>query len=176
MSTTDNSPHLPTHPFKTDGRRPTELFGLWLSQISRLWRAEIDRRLSPFGLTQARWLILMHLSKVAGPITQRELAEVVGVQGPTLVRTLDRLELEGLIERRPLPSDRRAKSLHLTAKATPILDQIKAVAENLRGELLAGVTADELDTCLRVFQQVGGKLAAGSANSREAAASEDGDE
>jgi MarR family transcriptional regulator for hemolysin len=138
--------------------RPQELFGVWLGQIARLWRAEIDRRLSPFGLTEARWLILLHLAKLEPPITQRELAEVVGVQGPTLVRTLDWLEAEGLIERRSLPADRRAKSVHLTAKAAPNLQRIQQVVEGLRAEILAGVDEGDLHTCLRVFHHIAGKL------------------
>src|SRR3546814_19594268 len=77
-----------------------ELFGLRLGLVARLWRAEIDRRLAAFGLTESRWLTLLHLSRLSEPVTQRELAESVGVQGPTLVRTLDWLEAEGRSEER----------------------------------------------------------------------------
>lgn len=141
-----------------DESRPEELFGFRLGQIARLWRAEIDRRLSPFGLTQARWLTLLHLARLTPPVTQRELAEVVSVQGPTLVRTLDWLEYEGLIERRPTPADRRAKTLHLTAKAAPILARIQEEVALLRAEILVGVDGDDLHTCLRVFDHIAAKL------------------
>jgi MarR family transcriptional regulator for hemolysin len=139
-------------------RSPRERFAVWLSQLSRLWRTEIDRRLSPHGLTESRWLTLLHLSRLGEQVTQTELAAAVGVQGPTLVRTLDWLEAEGLIERRPLPSDRRAKSVHLTAKAEPSLQRIQKVAEQLRAEIFSDISAAEIDTCLAVFEKIAAKL------------------
>ncbi|MFO6383447.1 MarR family transcriptional regulator, partial [Pseudomonas aeruginosa] len=38
-------------------------FGTLLAQTSRAWRAELDRRLSHLGLSQARWLVLLHLAR-----------------------------------------------------------------------------------------------------------------
>lgn len=135
-----------------------ERFGFALGQLSRLWRKELDRRLSPYGLTEARWLALLHLSRMSHPVTQKDLAARIGVQGPTLVRTLDWLEAEGLIERRPIEGDRRAKSLHLTEKARPSLARIQAVAEGLREELFADVGEEEMLACLAVFERLGDRL------------------
>lgn len=135
-----------------------ERFGVLLGQIARSWRVEIDRRLLPFGLTEARWLILMHLSRNGVPMTQIELANRVGVKGPTLVRTLDWLEKEGLIERRSINGDRRAKSIHLCDKAGPVIKQIEGVAESVRAEIFAGVAEAELVTCLRIFDHIAQKL------------------
>ena len=135
-----------------------ERFGLHLSLVARLWRAEIDRRLAAFGLTESRWLTLLHLSRLAGAATQRELAEAVGVRGPTLVRTLDRLEAEGLIERRTEAGDRRTKSVHLRADAVPVLERIETTAAAVRAEILSGMSHAEVTTCLRVFEKIAAKL------------------
>lgn len=135
-----------------------ERFGIGLGQLSRLWRKELDRRLSPYGLTEARWLALLHLSRMAQPVTQKDLAARVGVQGPTLVRTLDWLEAEGLIERHPIAGDRRAKALRLTGKAGPSLGRIQAVAEGLRDELFADVEEAEVLACLDVFSRLTGRI------------------
>ncbi len=135
-----------------------EQFGLWLGMVARLWRAEIDRRLAAFGLTESRWLTLLHLSRLSTPVTQRELAESVGVQGPTLVRTLDWLEAEGLIERRTASADRRTKSVHLGAAAAPVLEQIEAVTAAVRAEIFSGVAAEDVATCVRVFEQLAARL------------------
>ena len=61
-------------------------FGMQLAQMSRGWRAELDRRLAGLGLSQARWLVLLHLARFDEAPTQRELAQSVGVEGPTLAR------------------------------------------------------------------------------------------
>jgi MarR family transcriptional regulator for hemolysin len=135
-----------------------EQFGLRLGLVARLWRAEIDRRLAAFGLTESRWLTLLHLSRLPEAATQRELAEAVGVQGPTLVRTLDRLEAEGLIERRTDAADRRAKSVHLRPEAVPVLERIEETAAAVRAEILHDISHAEVTTCLKVFEQIAGKL------------------
>ena len=135
-----------------------EQFGLHLGLVARLWRAEIDRRLVTIGFTESRWLTLLHLSRLPEAVTQRELAEAVGVQGPTLVRTLDRLEANGLIERRTEAADRRTKSVHLRTEATPVLDRIEETAAAVRAEIFSDISHTEVTTCLKVFEQIADKL------------------
>ena len=53
-------------------------FGMQLAHMSRGWRAELDRRLADLGLSQARWLVLLHLARFQEAPTQRELAQSVG--------------------------------------------------------------------------------------------------
>lgn len=136
------------------GRDPTELFGMALAEVARLWRTKLDRRLRPLGLSQAKWRVLLHLAKGGDGMVQRELAERVGVEGPTLVRLLDRMTIDGWIERRDSTSDRRSKTVHLTEKAQGITRQIEQIARQLRKELLADLGHDDLLTCLAVFDGI----------------------
>lgn len=78
-------------------------FAMQLAQLSRGWRAELDRRLADLGLSQARWLVLLHLARFDHEPTQRELAQSVAVEGPTLARLLDSLEAQGLVLARHRP-------------------------------------------------------------------------
>lgn len=135
----------------------TDEFALHLGRVSRRWRARLDERLRHLGLTQARWVALLLLSK-AGPVSQRELADLVGIEGPTLVRQLDNLEEQGLIERRANGVDRRVKELHLTDRARPVLQEITRIADELRNELLSDVPASDLDTAGQVLKAIGDKL------------------
>ncbi|MBZ9558585.1 MULTISPECIES: MarR family transcriptional regulator [unclassified Modicisalibacter] len=137
---------------------PRDRFGAQLGQVARLWRAEIDRRLAPYGLTESRWRILWQLSQASEPLTQKALAAAVNVQGPTLVRSLDSLESEGLIERRAVVGDRRVKVVHLTARATPILERIQTVVTSVRAEILGSVDESELALCLDVLARIAGRL------------------
>jgi MarR family transcriptional regulator for hemolysin len=133
---------------------PQERFGASLGLVARLWRAEIDRRLSRFGLTESRWLTLLRLSRLEAPVTQQELADAVGVRGATLVRTLDWLEGEGLIERRSMAADRRTKSVHLQRRAAPVLARIDATTAAVRTEIFSGIPKEDIATCLRVFEKL----------------------
>jgi MarR family transcriptional regulator for hemolysin len=129
-------------------------FGMQLANMSRGWRAELDRRLADLGLSQARWLVLLHLARFEDPPTQRELAQSVGVEGPTLARLLDSLENQGLVQRHAVVEDRRAKKIVLCDTARPLIQQIEAIATALRVELFAGIDEEDLRICMRVHTSI----------------------
>jgi MarR family transcriptional regulator, transcriptional regulator for hemolysin len=129
-------------------------FGMQLAHMSRGWRAELDRRLADLGLSQARWLVLLHLARFGEPPTQRELAQSVGVEGPTLARLLDSLETQGLVRRQAVVEDRRAKKILLSATARPLIDKIETIATALRHELFVGIEEEDLRVCMRVHARI----------------------
>ncbi len=131
-----------------------ERFGFALSRVARSWRRHLDQRLAPQGVSYARWVTLIYLQRGGEGMQQKELADYMGIEAPTLVRTLDQLERLGLLERRPHPEDRRAKSVHLTPAASRDLEAFSQAAASVRRDLLAGVTEAELETSLRVLDTV----------------------
>lgn len=102
--------------------------------LGRRWRAFYDERLKATGLTLARASVLYWLDELPGVVTQRELADVVGIEGPTLVRQLHALEAKGLIERIAMPGDRRAKGIRLTEAAAPFVAMIHELNATLSEE------------------------------------------
>lgn len=129
-------------------------FAMQLAQLSRSWRAELDRRLADLGLSQARWLVLLHLARFDDLPTQRELAQSVAVEGPTLARLLDSLEAQGLVHRQPAPGDRRAKLITLAAPARPLIEKIEAISTQVRQEAFAGIDEEELRNCQQVHERI----------------------
>lgn len=129
-------------------------FGMQLAHMSRGWRAELDRRLADLGLSQARWLVLLHLARFAQPPTQRELAQSVGVEGPTLARLLDSLETQGLVLRQAVVEDRRAKKIVLCDTARPLIEKIETIATALRVELFQGISEDDLRISMSVHTRI----------------------
>ncbi|WP_426141631.1 MarR family transcriptional regulator [Pseudomonas sp. DWP3-1-2] len=129
-------------------------FGMQLGHLTRGWRAELDRRLADLGLSQARWLVLLHLARFKEPPTQRELAQSVAVEGPTLARLLDSLESQGLVQRHAVLEDRRAKKIVLCDSARPLIEKIETIATALRVELFEGIEEDDLRVCMRVHTQI----------------------
>lgn len=118
--------------------------GFRIARLPHLWRSIIDRRLAPLGLTQTRWVTLYHLWKLGEGNPQCDLARAIGVEAPSLVRTLGQLEEQGLVERRACDTDRRSKRIYLTPAAMPLLEQIDSVVLAARKEILAGLSDSDL--------------------------------
>ena len=131
-----------------------ETFGPLLGGTARAWRMKLDQRLKPMGLSQAKWRTLLHLSLAGDALTQAEIAERLGIEQPSLVTLLHRLENEGWIIRRSSLHDRRCKMVFLGRRAQRVISQINAAAEKLRHELLENVSASDLRTCVRVLTQI----------------------
>ena len=131
-----------------------ETFGFLLSETARSWRTRLDQRLRPLGLSQAKWQVLVHLNMAKTDFTQKELSERLCMEGPSLVRLLDRMEADGWVERRASPSDRRAKTIHPTAKAAETIREIKSIAARLRSELLGDISQQEIDMASDVLQRI----------------------
>jgi MarR family transcriptional regulator for hemolysin len=131
-----------------------ETFGPLLHGTARAWRLKLDERLKPMGLSQAKWRTLLHLSLAGDALTQAEIAARLGVEQPSVVTLLHRLEKEGWIIRRGSSHDRRCKMVFLGRRAQRVISQINAAAEKLRCELLENVSAADLRTCVRVLTQI----------------------
>src|SRR3954470_11757019 len=132
----------------------SELFGPLLHGVARAWRLKLDQRLKPMGLSQAKWRTLLHLSMADGALTQSEIAARLGVEEPTLVNLLHRLEREGWVARKTADHDRRCKTVHLGHRAQDAIDQINAAAVELRDELLSEIPLADLQRCMEVLERI----------------------
>jgi MarR family transcriptional regulator for hemolysin len=135
-----------------------EQLGLCIGEVFRHWRTKVNERLLPLGLSQAKWLALLHLSRCPQGIIQKDLAERIGIESPTLVRLLDRLEADGWVTRKTSKLDRRSKAVYLTPKAQPTLHKIKKIVAAFRHQIFFEINEDELAMCLRVMTKIKGKM------------------
>ena len=119
-------------------------FGFMLNDVARLLRTYADHKAAQFGITRAQWAVLVRLERSEG-LNQTELADVLDLQPITLTRLLDKLSDSGLIERRPDPSDRRAKRLFLTPAARPLLEQLAALGEETMTSTVAGIERERIE-------------------------------
>ncbi|WP_133139573.1 MarR family winged helix-turn-helix transcriptional regulator [Legionella genomosp. 1] len=86
-----------------------------IKKASRLLVKKANELLKPYGLTDAYTYFLMALYQQDG-LTQSEMHKQIGIEQPTAVRTLDRMERDGLIKRTRSATDRRAIEIQLTEK------------------------------------------------------------
>ncbi|AJJ63533.1 transcriptional regulator SlyA [Yersinia aldovae] len=115
-----------------------------LARLVRVWRALIDQRLKPLELTQTHWVTLHNIHRLPPEQSQIQLAKAIGIEQPSLVRTLDQLEEKGLITRHTCANDRRAKRIKLTEESSPIIEEVDCVICSTRKEILGGISTDEI--------------------------------
>ena len=129
-------------------------FPFAVARVTRRWRKLLDERLKDLGVTQARWTTMVYLQQGGEGLTQRELARLMAIENPTLVRLLDSLEQQGLIERRPCPNDRRARRLHLTKDGPEFMNVLTERAARLREEMLEGISDRDIEGAVKVFHRI----------------------
>lgn len=141
--------------------------GFLIRRIGRLWRREADQALADHGLSQATALPLVVLLRWGKSARQGVLAEEMGIEGPSLVRLVDLLQAEGLVERREDPTDRRAKMLRLTAIGETKAEEIDRVLQRVRSYLLKDLSSEDIAVtfeALRSIEQRAGMLRAAEAS------------
>lgn len=136
---------------------PERSFGFLLHDIARLMRKKFDQRARGLNLSRAQWQLLVHLSRHEG-INQSGLAEILEIENITVGRLVDRMEEAGWVERRPDPSDRRARLLYTTEKVAPVMERMRELAEATRNEALAGLGPADRDALIDTLIQIRGNL------------------
>lgn len=101
-----------------------------------------NHRAAAFGLTRAHWRVLAGLYRHNG-LTQTELSKSIDLGRSPLGKTVDKLEACGLINRHADPDDRRVKRLHLTDKATPLIEPARKLGGQIEAKALAGIPSAE---------------------------------
>jgi MarR family transcriptional regulator, transcriptional regulator for hemolysin len=114
---------------------------------------ELDRRLSAHGASLWHWVLLKEAASADGAI-QRELARHMRIEPPTLVRHLDKLEEQGLVERQPDPNDRRVVRVVVTTAGHRRLEQLHAVVHALDDELRGILTKRDVEVLGRALGRI----------------------
>lgn len=128
-------------------------FGFLLKEVSRRYVLRFEAHARAIALTLPQCKVLVRLEKNEG-VSQARLAELTEVDAMTMVRILDRMEADGLLERRPDPADRRARCLYLTPKAKPLLEEIWRLSEKTRAEVFAGIAKSERNLFMDVLERI----------------------
>jgi len=124
-----------------------------ISETAHALRKAFDRRACGHGVTRAQWKVLFRLTRQPG-MRQIELADMLDIEPITLSRIVDRLEEGGLVERVADPADRRAWRLHVTAKAQPLVEKLRAVADEMIAEAFAGIDPVHIEITRQVLGRV----------------------
>lgn len=138
-----------------------------LSRVQRKMRALFDARVKERGLTLPRARALMILGR-GSQLNQRELADELDIETPTLVRLLDGMEKQGFIERQSVEGDRRAKQIVMTPHGARMAGEVLDLARSLRADVLADISNADMTATVKVFATMSDNIARSCRDSVEA--------
>jgi MarR family transcriptional regulator for hemolysin len=161
----------PTSPRYPDPAALQPNIGATLHDVARMFRRRFDRRARQTGLpiTRQQARALLYIARNEG-LSQAAVATMLDIEPIALVRALDRLHEEGLVERRLHPTDRRVRTLWLTPLAWGVIDRVLALNAEIREEACAGLPPAARDMLMRALGHMKGNLVL--AEAAESAAAE----
>ena len=136
--------------------------------VARLIRRRFERSVRQAGLpiTRLQAALLIRIARHPG-VSQTAAATDLDIEPIALVRMLDRLHEEGLVERRSHPTDRRVRTLWLTPLAWPVVNRILEINLVVREEACAGLSPAARDQLMDTLDHMKNNLAAAEAASGE---------
>jgi MarR family transcriptional regulator for hemolysin len=126
--------------------------------VQRKMRALFDARVKERGLTLPRARALLILGRGVN-LNQRELADELDIETPTLVRLLDGMEKQGFIQRQSVEGDRRAKQIAMTPRGAKVAGEVLELARSLRADVLKSISAQDMSTTVKVFAAMSDNIA-----------------
>ena len=134
---------------------PDRTLAFLVHDVSRLIKRRFDRyaRQAGLPLTRQQGVVVLYIARHEG-VSQAEVATWLGVEPIALVRILDRLHEEGVVERRAHPTDRRVRTLWLTPGARPVVEQILAINRTIRQEAFIGLPPGTREALIEGLAQV----------------------
>jgi DNA-binding MarR family transcriptional regulator len=135
-------------------------FGFLVHDVSRLIKRRFDRKARQTGLpiTRRQAAVMLYIARNEG-VSQTEVANWLDLEPIALVRILDKLNEEALVERRAHPTDRRVRTLWLTPAARSVVTQILAINKIIRDEAFSGMPPHARDTVIDILDAIKGNLA-----------------
>jgi DNA-binding MarR family transcriptional regulator len=127
--------------------------GYLINRTARAFANRLAAEIRPFDVGIGQWAVLLHLWGNDG-MTQAQLARRVAIEQPTMVRTIDRMERDGLVTRTPDPTDRRAMRITLTERAWKLRDELVPLAAKINVEATEPLTDAEVATLRRLLARL----------------------
>jgi MarR family transcriptional regulator, transcriptional regulator for hemolysin len=105
------------------------------------------------GVTVGQWKVMVMLVNQDG-LTQKEIAERLGLEGPTLIPIIDKMERDDLVVRKVDASDRRNNKIYRTEKANKSWNEMLKCAVKVRQVSLKGIPDENIDNAKNVLEYV----------------------
>ena len=134
--------------------------GFLLARTARSMKRALEARLSEFNVTASQYIVLAQLEDDDG-ISLSQLGERLYFDNPTMTGIIDRMERDGLVERRRVADDRRVINVFITEKGKHLFERCDAVAEELNEFALVDLASTGRkkfrDTLDSIWKKMNGK-------------------
>lgn len=127
--------------------------GYMTNWAARLLIRTISPKLEAIGMTVGYLPVFFALTE-SSRLTQKQMADAIGVEQPTMAATLSRMERDGLIDRTPDPLDRRSALISLTPEAQRKLQLVETAIDETNARAFSLLSADERRQFFEVMRKV----------------------
>jgi MarR family transcriptional regulator for hemolysin len=128
--------------------------GFIVNRAARSFVKALDLELhEKVGVTVGQWKVIVMLVKQNG-LTQKETADKLGLESPTLIPIIDKMEKEGLIIRKVDPSDRRNNRIYRTEKADALWDRMMECASKVRQAAIKDIPEEDINVMRTVLNKI----------------------
>jgi len=110
------------------------------------------------GVTLSQWRVVGALVLQSG-LTQKEIADKMGIEGATLVPVIDKMEKDGLLKRKPDSTDRRVNRIYLTSKADSLWESMTECALKIRKSSTKNISESDIQITLDTLRKISKNLA-----------------
>lgn len=132
--------------------------GFVVYSASKMMQKAFDLELrDKIGINLVQSKVIFALYMQSGP-TQRELADKIGVESPTLVPIIDKMEEDGYVKRKPDANDRRIKRIYTTPKTDSLWDTMMECAAQIRKVSTKDLSEQEIKSALGVVKKIAENL------------------
>lgn len=129
----------------------------WLLSTANRLERDLNDELNSHGITYRQFQVLACLA-MQGELTQTEIADLLYVEPPTIVRVLDRMERDGWIARHDDPSDRRKKIIRPTNNVEPVWEKFLSCGAIVRQRATRGLDAQATENLISALKIVRANL------------------
>ena len=141
--------------------QPWSMPALLIAVAQRLLARIVDTRFRDIGISVSQLPVLVAL-KDGASLSQKELTRRAGVEQPSMAQLLARMERDGIIRRKPDPTDGRSSLISLAARTMKLIEPARAIMAQANRDALAGFDDDEVRQLVALLQRVIASVGEGS--------------
>ena len=128
--------------------------GFIVNKAAKAFVRALDSELrEKVGVSVGQWKVMVMLVDQDG-LTQKEIAERLGLEGPTLIPIIDKMEKDNLVIRRVDSSDRRNNRIYRTEKANKLWSEMVKCAARVRQVSLKDISDTNIEITKNVLENV----------------------